>query len=548
MRRFFRNRMNVIVVSILAVALIVTTIIAVVSLSGGKQITIPDFVGKSITEVENWAKENDVKDEQLDFEYVYTDEVEAGYVVYQSPYANEKLLSNLVVYISLGGDPNADITIPSVDGKLTIKDVKAWAEKYKMTNVTLQYVYVEGKTEGTVLKILDENLKDVTGVCKRDTVLYVVVACGTNPEDITIEMPNLVGMSLADLKKWGTASMISIKYNYEYSDKVEKGLVMSQSVAAGTKLKGGSQIQVTISVGKGVEIADLTNKTKDEAKKYCEDNYLKIAYKEEASDKIEKGKVISTDPKAGTIVKYDSVLTVVISTGNDTVEVPDNLLGTKEADFVKKMNDLGLKVAKEEVTYFSTTLAKGTVYSYNSGKVSKGSTIKYALSEGSFYDYLDSTGCKDYNGLTQNNANRLMDKHNARNAHGMITFTKEPSTTVPAGQTFNCKARMESGVAVTVACSVAENSTATIMPIDYYNNWVFHNELHGRTMAQYLQDTLSPFASLTINYEYNTTLSDGQVLRIIVDGKDVSKDITGDGKAYPTSSKVEFVLATSSVQ
>jgi len=546
MKKFFQNKTNVIIVAVLAAVLVVVAVVGFVFLGKGKSITIPDLTGKTVTEVEEWANQNGIGEDQLSFEYIYSETVESGKVAYHSPKADEELLSNLVCYVSLGADPNADITIPEVNDDLMIGDVKSWAEKNGMTNVTVQYLYKKGETEGKVLYILDENLNKISGTCKRDTILYVVVACGTNPEDITVEVPNLVGLTIKDVNKWGTASMISIKYLYEYSDK-EIGTVLAQSVKEGTKLKGGSEITITVSVGKGVTIADLANKTKAEAQKYCDDNYLKVAFKEASSDKVAKGKVISTDPKAGTLVKYNSVLNVVISSGKASTEVtvPDNLLGTKEADFVKKINSLGLKVAKQELTFFSTTLAKGTIYAYDSGKFNKGAIINYALSEGSFFEYLDSTGCKDFNGITQAEAEKLMEVQNARNAHGAISFNKEASSTVPAGETYNCKARMDSGIAVSVTCTVSENSTAKIMNKAHYD-WVYRSgELKGQSMADYLKQTLKPFTNLNVVYEYNTSLSEGQVSKIEVDGKDVTTSIPDGGQTFPVTSKVVITLATS---
>lgn len=83
--------------------------------------------------------------------------------------------------------------------------------------------------------------------------------------------------------------------------------------------------------------------------------------KELASEKVEKGNIVRTDPDAGVHVKKNSEVTLYISTGKPTIEMKD--YSDKTMDEVKRsLKDLGFKekniTVKEE---FSETVAKGKV-------------------------------------------------------------------------------------------------------------------------------------------------------------------------------------------
>ena len=82
-----------------------------------------------------------------------------------------------------------------------------------------------------------------------------------------------------------------------------------------------------------VQIPDLVNKTQDEAEQIVKDLKLKLVVKsEEYNQNVEEGKIISQAPayQENYTIKEHSEISVVISKGTETVEVPDVVGKTRE--------------------------------------------------------------------------------------------------------------------------------------------------------------------------------------------------------------------------
>lgn len=104
---------------------------------------------------------------------------------------------------------------------------------------------------------------------------------------------------------------------------------------------------------------------------------------EEASDTVAAGTVIRTDPDVGTVVKLNSIVTVFVSTGADTVAVP-SLVNMTQEDASAALEKAGLKlgtVTQEQ----SKSLAAGTVIQSNPVEavaVAPGSAVDLVVSDG----------------------------------------------------------------------------------------------------------------------------------------------------------------------
>lgn len=114
-----------------------------------------------------------------------------------------------------------------------------------------------------------------------------------------------------------------------------------------------------------------------------EDNSLKLVKsKEEYSDTIKKGDIISQDVKAGTILKKGDKINVVISKGA-LVTVPDvKNKKKKKAEKLITENKLNMAVADKK---WSDTIKKGNVISQDIAageKIEEGNTISVIISKG----------------------------------------------------------------------------------------------------------------------------------------------------------------------
>ena len=120
------------------------------------------------------------------------------------------------------------------------------------------------------------------------------------------------------------------------------------------------------------------------------------------SDTVAEGSVASTDPTAGTQAEKGATVRVTISSGPDSVTLPDNLVGMSPDDARKAIEALGLKWELDSSKVASDTVPEGKVAQTNpspGSKVKAGQTIRAYLSSGS-----DQVDVPDLSGMTQDQA------------------------------------------------------------------------------------------------------------------------------------------------
>lgn len=200
------------------------------------------------------------------------------------------------------------------------------------------------------------------------------------------EVPNLVNKSFDSAKAEAAGdddSLILVELDQAYSDTVKKGNIISQDIKAGTILKKGDTIRVTVSKGALVTIPDVAGKKKAKAKEMITNAKLIMKVSDRKwSDKVAKGKVISQDKKAGEKIEEGNTISVVISKGVEQVKVP-KVEGKTLEEAQKALKKAKLKVdssrtyssSVEEGKIISQSIASGTT-------VDKNTTVKVAISLG----------------------------------------------------------------------------------------------------------------------------------------------------------------------
>lgn len=261
-------------------------------------------------------------------------------------------------------------------------------------------------------------------------------------KDKTLKMENFENAPKTEVLKWVTKNGLenSIKYVYEYSDTVEEGNVISQSIKADDKVDG--EFTVTISKGSVITLNISDYKTKDEFDKFIS-QYPNIKVSYEVGDSANSNSELLKFSKDKVDVKNDELLVFLAKNdgtadnkdkkeekdekdSGNTATIPGNLLGMEETKFIKTINDLGFKnLKKSETKYYSFTSKKDTVYSYDDGKIDLGKTINYAISLG---DYPTAFNAKEYDGQTLDAVNKLVKKYNDLNAHITLKTTNLETT------------------------------------------------------------------------------------------------------------------------
>ena len=204
----------------------------------------------------------------------------------------------------------------------------------------------------------------------------------------TVKVPSILGKTEEEAKKLLKEQNLGASYVGEgTSAQYARGQVMSQSIEAGTGVQPNTTIEYTISLGaeQTLTIPELTNATEEEATKALAS--MGLTWKVDTtrySDTIDEGRVINTNPGAGSTVKSQDQVTIYISQGRKVgqVSVP-KLIGHYATEAVSLLDTLGLYAYQTEV--YSDTVDKGIVIDQDTpegASVATGSTITLTVSLG----------------------------------------------------------------------------------------------------------------------------------------------------------------------
>ena len=168
------------------------------------------------------------------------------------------------------------------------------------------------------------------------------------------------------------------------SKKKKRIIIIASAVAAALVLFLIIGFATGLFGGKDIEAPDFKNMTLKEAKLAAKEYKLHIKKGDEVvSEDVEKGKIVSQDPEAGTTIKTGSTITVNISNGLGDGSVPD-LRGKKQSELADYLEAAGFKLGT--VSEEASDQEKGTVLSQNPSagdEVEKGTAINVVVSDGS---------------------------------------------------------------------------------------------------------------------------------------------------------------------
>jgi eukaryotic-like serine/threonine-protein kinase len=200
-----------------------------------------------------------------------------------------------------------------------------------------------------------------------------------------VRVPQVTGeteqAAAARLRAAGLSSSPSLST----SASVAEGRVMSQSPVAGSRVEEGSRVSIVVSSGPGsAPLQSVEGLSATQAINRLRAAGFKPTRKDEASTDVAKGKVIGTEPPAGTELQVGSPVVVLVSSGPAQVKVPD-LSGDSRSGAEAALAAVGLAVGtvSEQV---STGANAGSVIaqSPSSGaSVGAGSKVNLTLAKAS---------------------------------------------------------------------------------------------------------------------------------------------------------------------
>jgi beta-lactam-binding protein with PASTA domain len=202
----------------------------------------------------------------------------------------------------------------------------------------------------------------------------------------SVAIPSVIGSSIdeAEARLVNEFKLVVTKVPDTKSTRPE-GEVTKQDPAPGTKLAPGQGITLTFSQPDNVPVVDVTGQSAAVATANLTAKGFEVAAIEEASDTVESGKVIRTDPVANTPVRPRSKVTIVVSSGVPKVAVPD-VVGLLTDAARQTIEREGLKIDVRFTAVPAGSPNVGRVMSQNplgNVQVAKGTTVVVTVGQSS---------------------------------------------------------------------------------------------------------------------------------------------------------------------
>ena len=270
------------------------------------------------------------------------------------------------------------VKVPDVR-KLSVEEAKAALAEKKLGYRVISEIPSEDVEEGKVVSqkpAMDERVEE-------NTEVQLVISSGKKAKEVKV--PDVLGMSEDDAMRILSDKNLLPEFDYDFSDDVDEGEVISTTPATGAKIEEGKKVSVIISKGsKKIEVPKLVGLTKGEAENKLAEAGLKGKSTEDYSSEYAEGVVMSQKLAAGKKTEKDTTVEYVVSKGpkQEMTSVP-SLKGLTKEDAGKKIASSSLEIGS--ITEQESDVTKGYVISQSIApgtSVVKGSPIDIVISAG----------------------------------------------------------------------------------------------------------------------------------------------------------------------
>jgi eukaryotic-like serine/threonine-protein kinase len=169
----------------------------------------------------------------------------------------------------------------------------------------------------------------------------------------TVVLRPSLGITLPDLARRpagaaaGELRRLDIRFRQESETSltVAKGNVIRTSPARGTVLKADQVVTVVVSAGRPrVEVPDVAGQPVEDAEAALAGSHLKVRAEVVFDDDVPEGRVVGTDPGAGSEAAWGSTVVLRVSKGPDLVEVPQ-VVGLTRDEATARLEAAGLEAS-----------------------------------------------------------------------------------------------------------------------------------------------------------------------------------------------------------
>lgn len=232
----------------------------------------------------------------------------AGLISKQTPEAGEKVKKNTTIEVVVSsGQVKSKKQVPDVRGMSETEAQKELEDAgFKVTS---SFQYDDSVASGNVIS----TTPSAGTKAEKGSTVTMLVSQGTDKKTV----PDVRGM--ADATAQSTIKNYGFNVGtvtYDYSDSVEKGMVISQTVTPGGKAAAGTTISITVSNGpkpeEKIDIQSFVGQQESALKSWASQNGLYTNVSDsQYSSSYAKGCIISMSPSSGNISKGGTISYVV---------------------------------------------------------------------------------------------------------------------------------------------------------------------------------------------------------------------------------------------
>lgn len=332
---------------------------------------VKDFTGININKAIKWAEENNIKYYQV---YEHSDYIEEFSVISQSVSPNTvvKNVKEIEFVVSKGPNLDKEVIISNMVGWNIDEVIKIIDDNF-LSNVIVEYEFNDEVPRDIVI---DQN---ISGQIKRNEELKITVSLGKKEDLKPIEAISLINNSEFKATLWLKRNGINYEIKYDFSNTIQKGYVMDQSISIGTTIdQKTDKMIITISKGSKIKVPDLKNMKVDEIISWVSTNNLRISFEERFDATVESGNVIEANYKKGDEVEEGTLIKIVTSKGVLKMKSFSSL-----SDFRTWASKYGVNI--NEVYEFNNSIEQGKIIKFSHEKdsvINYNDTVTVYISDG----------------------------------------------------------------------------------------------------------------------------------------------------------------------
>ena len=311
---------------------------------------------------------------------------------------------------------------------------------------------------------------------EKNSTVVLTISSGKGVEEVIdgiSTVPFLVGdtkeSAIEKLRKAGLGDPIIEEVN---DDNIAAGLVISSSIESGEKVEEGTVLTLKVSAGSAAfALPDVTGKTEQDAKDILSGKGLSVIVAYEKSDTVPNGSVIRQDPGANTDVKRGDSVTIYVSSGEETVDVPDVSGKTQsEAETILKSQNFAVYVMENT----DENVPAGSV-------ISQSPTAGTPQKKGSTVTIYVSTGKKVINVTLNGNGGTV--SGSTLSVHANETYGTLPSASRDGYKFDGWFTDPEAGKEITSSTAVSETLDHTLYAHWSANSYTVKFEANGGSVT-----------------------------------------------------------------